>query len=489
MKKLDGMTAGIAAWMRGKVVFLILSALGLFMFGWGAVIMYDCYVRTYDITIAAGTSKSEGFALMEALQVITKRYYPRIHLAIRETTGSEDSLKRLDSDDVQLAVARADITPTAVARTVAILYDQPMQLLVHSQPAAAPKPDAAAPKADAAPGAITKFSDLQGKRIAMPKTPGQLQTFLAVASRYGLSESDFKFFGGSEEDADLAFVHGDADALFRVGSLHTTAIPNILKKGGVELMAIDGAAALHEINPAFQSAMVPKGYYSGNPDSHPPTDLPTVGSSALLLAREDINEAVIYALADVMADHKNEWSLAVRSTRSEIRPLAFQLKAPSEKAGILAAAHRGAEQFFRRDQSSFVSSHLDFLAWLAVTMLISGYWIVELRNVQSAFRKTVSDSFNQKVCESIREIDQCETVGDLLAVHVELTSMMTTSIELLGQDKMGTESFLAFHAVWQLAMDAIARRQYILETKAANPSPEEKEKPLWHLSKVLRPRA
>jgi TRAP-type uncharacterized transport system substrate-binding protein len=511
MKKLKRTIATIAAMLRGKVVLLIFTVLGIFVIGIGILPLYRWHVKTYDIAIAAGSSKAESFALMEALQFLMGRYYPRIRVKVNETSGTTESLRQLENGEVQMAVAQADIAPKETARTVAALFQDDFQLLVHQIPgtesptpgkrtAADKTPSAPAPapadKTASSCGAttaslITRFTDLRGKRIALQKSGGQFESFMFIAGHFGLTEKDFTFVGGDDESADLLFAHCDADATFRVRSLHTANIPLLLSRGSVGLVPIDDARALQEMNPAYRPAKIPKGYYTGDPENpgdppnppNPPADVDTVSTSRLLLARKDVDEEVIYAITEALIDHQSELALDVRPSHAEVRPLAARVEPPTVGGGG-APIHPGAVEFYHRDQSSFVGDHADFLVWLAAVIVFVSFWTLQLRRTMNWNRKHFADNYNVKMVALMHEAETSTSVPQLPPIHAELTALMAAVIGDLRQDKISQESFQLFHTVWQLSMETVARRQFTLENQTAEPP----EVPQWPLAKLLHPR-
>jgi len=509
MKKLKLILASVAANLRGRTVLLIFTAFGIFVIGLGLLPLYRWHVKTYDISIASGSSKAESFALMEALQFLMGRYYPRIRVKVNETSGTTESLKELESGEVQMAVAQADIPPEATARAVAVLFQDDFQLLVHlpsvaesplpgkrtaaDKTASAPVPAAKAIPSCATPetSAIARFVDLKGKRIALQQSGGQFESFLFVAAHFGLKKNDFTFVGGDDDSSDLLFAHCDADATFRVRSLHTANIPLLLRKGSVGLVPIDDARAMQETNPAYLPAKIPKGYYTGYPPNpgdppnppNPAADVYTIATSRLLLARKDVDDEVIYAITEALIDHRSELALDVRPSHEEVRPLATRVEAPAVGAGG-APIHPGAVEFYHRDQSSFAGDHADFLVWFTSVFVIVTLWILEFRRSTNDGRKRFADVYNVKMVALMHEADTSSSVSQLPPVHAELTAMMTAVIEDLGQDKISQESFQSFHTVWQLAMETVARRQFVLETQAEKPP----EAPQWPLARLLYPR-
>jgi TRAP-type uncharacterized transport system substrate-binding protein len=115
---------------------------------------------------------------------------------------------------------------------VAVLYDDTFQLLVAKE------------------SSFQSFVDLKARRIALAQSGGQYQSFLHVADHFGFHPDDFQFVGASDQAAGDAFLHGQADAIFRVRAIGDPSIQQLVQSGRVRFLPIAHAAAMKIKYPA-----------------------------------------------------------------------------------------------------------------------------------------------------------------------------------------------------------------------------------------------
>src|SRR5208337_172075 len=218
-----------------KIAFALVGLASLAAIGWGAWIAYG-RTRAYHATFAAGSSPTESFVLMRALKTVVERHDPRLKVTIVETSGSSESLTRLDRGAAQFAVAHGDVMTPRPARTVARLFTDTIQIVVPKN------------------SGIKGFSGLKGKRIA----GGQRQTLLFLARPFGLRQSDFMFVATDDDTAAGSLASNASDVLFAVRPLHTAEIARLTEGGAVRFIPIDNAEALSQDMPAYHSATILK---------------------------------------------------------------------------------------------------------------------------------------------------------------------------------------------------------------------------------------
>src|ERR1700761_152698 len=139
-----------------RVLPLALAAVSVSLVAGLAAILWQ-QSRTQYLTLAAGDSHGESYILGSALKTVVERHYPHIRINLVETGGTVENLAMLSQGRAQLATAQADIVPGPMARTVAVLYDDTFQLMVHKD------------------SPIQQLTDLRGKRIALARSGGQFQ--------------------------------------------------------------------------------------------------------------------------------------------------------------------------------------------------------------------------------------------------------------------------------------------------------------------------
>lgn len=109
-------------------------------------------VRT--LRVAAGSASGDSYILCAALKKVVERHNSNVRIDVVETGGTVANLRMLEAKTADIAVAQADVTPGPSAQSVAVLFDDTFQLLVHES------------------SSIHNFADLRGKRVALARNGG-----------------------------------------------------------------------------------------------------------------------------------------------------------------------------------------------------------------------------------------------------------------------------------------------------------------------------
>jgi len=401
--------------------------------------------KTEQLTLAAGASSGESYILGNALKTVVERHYPKIRITLLETGGTVENLRMLDQGRVELAAAQADILPGPSARAVAVLYDDTFQLLVRKN------------------SPVQSLVDLKGRRIALAQNGGQFQSFLHVAEHFGLGREDFQFVGASDQDAAEAFLHGEADAIFRVRALGDPSIQQLVQSGKVQFLPVEHAAAMKIKYPAFQAALIPVGAYLGNPPI-PAQDFPTVSIQRTLLARDRASAAAIRAVAEVLIERRQEIMEEIPARMTEVRLLLVQTRRPQPQSGLGPALHPGALSFYDKDKPSFLLAHADYVGLILTVGLMAGSWIWELKRWMQRQQKTNADQYSNRVVALIGSVQEVTSVGLLDETWRELLKILTEAVHDLDADKLSEESFNSFRVILQIGMEVTKERRALLST-------------------------
>jgi TRAP transporter TAXI family solute receptor len=416
---------------RNRVVFGSLALATAALIGWGGSIAYD-RVRDRVIVIAAGEVRSEGYILAEAIRTVVERRHPYLRVRVVETAGTAESLALLNGGKAQFAVAQADVIAGAHARGEARLFEELFQIVVRAD------------------SPIRTLDDLKGKTIALARRGEQFQSFLYLARRRGLGESDFRFVGDDNDSASAAFARGEADAFFAVRPLHTASLARITQNILVRFLLIDSSNAMHLEVPAYRAGVVLKGSYQGNP-LIPDSDTQTVALDRLLLANEDVPDYIAFTLAEVLSENRQEIAQAIPEANDWVRPLTVSIRPPEINTGLAAAVHPGAALYYSNRKVSL--SPGEIVMGVALTGTLAWLWLFAFRNLRHQQQKRYSDAFNLKI---MKLVEEAHSVG----THRSLDELRNDSLRLLSQvvadldaEKISQQAFQSSRAVWQIAYD------------------------------------
>lgn len=395
--------------------------------------------KVHRLILAAGDSAGESYILSKALETVVERHYPKIDLTVQETGGTSENLKLLETDRAQLATAQADIPTGPTARLIADLYEDKFQLLVRRG------------------SGIKQFTDLAGKRLALQQKGGQYKSFLKVAQHYGLRETDFRFVGQSDQDADEAFLWNRADAVFRVRALGNPTIATLIQTGNI-LIPIEQAAAMKIKYPALRSTIIPQGTYRGDP-AIPAVDLATVGVERTLLARETVDPEVVRAITSVLFERRQELAAAIPPRQSEVAPLLANIHQPETDTGMSPPLHPGAQAYYDRDKPSFIQEYADYVGLILTVILLMGSWVWEGKRWIERQQKNRADAFSDQVIQLMNQARSLESRSHLEDIRQKLIGILTEAVDALNEDRISEESFQSFRVVWQIALDLVRERR------------------------------
>ncbi|MDX1977472.1 MAG: TAXI family TRAP transporter solute-binding subunit [Pseudanabaenaceae cyanobacterium bins.68] len=417
-----------------KIALVVLSIISVHLVGLGGFYLFTRN-RVQKLVIGAGLEQGESYIFAQALKQVLAEQQIGIELEVRATGGTSESLKLLEQNQVQLAAAQADIPAGNAARLVAILFPDAFQLVVKEN------------------SQIQSFSDLKGKRIALPQKGGQYQSFLQVAEHFGLSAQDFTFVGNTEETATDAFITNGADAVWRVRALRYRPILQLIQRNRARLLPIEQAAAMRLKHPTYEPSLIPMGSYRGMPPI-PERDLPTVFVQRTLMVHKGVEDEIIRKLTQVLMESKQELADRLPQGAEDVKPLFSYISRPTDRSGIGTAVHGGAIAYYERDKQSFIQENAEYLGLLLTLTLLGWSWLSEAKNWISGRQKDAADAYISVILELMN--DQSTDVDQLL---VDLDRVFGRIANDLVNERVSQESFVTFHEAFKTVRETIERKR------------------------------
>lgn len=311
------------------------------------------YNRPTTVTIAVGPSGSEAARLIDAFRLALQRERSSVRLRLVSSDSPSDSATRLEREDVDFAIVRADISFPATAMTVAIWQRNPVVL---SAPAAA---------------GIERWTDLGGKTIGvLGRGVGyNIRLIQTILREHGVQPSTVRMVEVLPWETAEIFRKKQIEALVTIGPPSSKpvadAIAGLVREtpdGKVTLVPVREAEAVADRVPYLESMDIIAGSFGSNPP-RPAENFPTLGVVHYLVARRGVDDAV--------ASEFTQQLFTLRPALAAQHPAANRLEVPDTEKGSSVQVHPGALAYLTGEQKTFVEKYSDYL-YLAIFGLSLG---------------------------------------------------------------------------------------------------------------------
>ncbi|NJK68290.1 MAG: TAXI family TRAP transporter solute-binding subunit [Microcoleus sp. SU_5_3] len=411
----------------------LLSFVLIGAFGWN---LHQDKQRVYELKLATGTKTGNYYPFGQAIAEVVVEQNPRLRIQVVETQGAEENMRRLQANEVQLAIVQNDTAAVPSARVVAALFKEVFHLIVAEE------------------SGIQNVSDLKGKHIAlMAKGSGSYSSFWFVSEHYGLTGSDFQSTPGSWTEATKLFANGEVDAIFRVLPPGSNLVRDLLQNTRGKLVPIDQGAAMRIKLPYLEADMIPKGTYKANP-AVPDADLPSVGVQASLLVREDVDPVIVKEITRILFEYRRNLVAA--------NSLGAMITQPGGSGGLALPVHEGAQAYYDREKPDFWTANSDLMGlYLSLaTLLVSWLWQLRSRFLQK--QKNQADQFNLAILSLIEKIRHAKNLDEIDQLQEELFDIFKQVIVDLDEDRIDSDSFQSFTFTWETAVKVAGDREKLL---------------------------
>jgi len=182
----------------------------------------------------------------------------------------------------------------------------------------------------------------------------------------------------------------------------------------------------------------------------------TVTVDRVLVSREDVDPDAVRELTRILFEHRLD--LIIRFA------LANAIKIPSIEEGLSIPLHDGAEQFYTRDEPSFVQENAEPLALLVTVfaMMVSGFFALRSRFVST--QKNRMDTYNYALLDIADKSRKRSSVGEIQDLQIELHDMLEQVVRALDTDDVTEEGFQSFSLLWEAVREMLKDRvQYLKE--------------------------
>ncbi|MEM6425064.1 MAG: TAXI family TRAP transporter solute-binding subunit [Cyanobacteria bacterium P01_H01_bin.119] len=430
---------------RLTVPVIVLSVLGAIAF---AILSVRERNRVYTLTLATGSASGQYYAFGQAFAKVVANHEPNIEIKVLETDGSQQNMRRVGDQLVDLAIVQSDTRAALDARAIALLFPEMFHVMAVKD------------------GDVNSIADLRGRRIAvMPEGSGSYALFWPLINHYGLGATDFEAVPLPPDEAMAALRSRQVDALFRVIALGNDNIANALRSDDIKLLPIDQVEALQLTLPFVEATTIPKGAYDGGLPM-PAEDLPVVAVNALLVANENLDPKLVSTLTRVLFDFRTELV-------NEYAGAAI-IRLPESAQNLGMPVHPGAQAFYQQDQPSFWVEYAETIGLgLSVAILMtSGLW--QFRIWLIGRQKNRADMYNLEILALINQVEAARSLTELTALRQQLFKILQEVVVDLDIDRISPESFQSFTFPWEVAITTIRHREMMLtRERSVTPRPRD----------------
>jgi len=214
------------------------------------------------------------------------------------TSGSQENIRRLASGEIDIAVSNSSITYFAVRGTEGWDRAYPMRAVMTLAPNVAMFVTPAS-------SGVTRIADLRGKRVYVGPAGAGFEFFVKpIIAAHGLSWSDFSPINGTQAAAVDMLADGSAAAAMLGGAVPTASITQAAATQATRLVPFDEDAKQRLIDEYlfFDAATIPANTYRGQTEDFAGLDV----GSMHLIASADQDEALVYQIAKLIYEHREE---------------------------------------------------------------------------------------------------------------------------------------------------------------------------------------
>lgn len=283
------------------------------------------------VVVAAGP---EGGEYSRFLASVIGRLNRKAGIEVAATAGSVENALLVDRGDARVGLVQSDVAAAAVTgdgffagtgplghlRAVASLFPEPVHVVVRAD------------------SGIQSLADLAGRKVSLGRVAsGTRQTALRLLEAAGIAADDIAGIEAPTPQQALdRLAAGEIDAVIEVVSAPWRQLEVAMEGGQLRLLPLDSdtIARVSEEVHGLVPLDIPGRTYPGVSD-----DVPTVAATALLVARDDVPDALVRDTLELLYASAASGGAGMQATR---------LSKARATIGITIPMHPGAAGFFER---------------------------------------------------------------------------------------------------------------------------------------------
>ncbi|MBN1228020.1 MAG: TAXI family TRAP transporter solute-binding subunit [Deltaproteobacteria bacterium] len=285
------------------------------------------------VSIASGWVVGVYFPLAGAISRIAHQKLPDIKVTVESSGASVANAKLIASGDADFAIVQNDIAYYAY-HGVKPIFDKPIEN-IRGVVSFYPEHCQIHARKDAN---IKSVSDLKGKRVSVgPLGGGTEQNAIQILEAYGVKLEDL-----AKVERLTAAESGDflkdnrIDAAFYTVGVGASAIVDPALMIETVMVPVEGSAVDELIKkyPFYSKAKIPAGIYRGIDK-----DVPTVAVLAILIAKAELEENIVYDIVKAMFDNIK----TIEGAHAKGKEVTLE----GALDGMSVKLHPGAEKYYK----------------------------------------------------------------------------------------------------------------------------------------------
>lgn len=415
----------------GRRGFLALAAL-LAVSGVGAAVLYALNQPT-TLRLAVGPLGSEDARMAAGFVQGLNREKSQIRLRLILTEGAEESARRVDTGQADLAILRPDIALPAEAETALITR--------RSYPFFIAGKDSG----------IGRIADLRGRRVGVVRAPTGNQALLAlVLAQYEVGADEITLVPIAPEEIVPAVRESRIDVFFSVNAVtarsNGEALGRLRDAFGSDpvIVPVREADALSSRNRTIETGEIVRGALGGDPP-RPAENLPTISVTSRLMAAKTLDETIVGNLVSSL--------LGLRVTLAAELPAIQGLETPATDKDAALTVHAGAAAFIDGEQKTFFERYGDWFYLGVMALSLFGTGAAGLMSRDSAARRRRAMAGLDRLLELLPLIRDTGKAEDLFRYEAEADTILVDVLGAFGRGDVESSGIAAY----RLAMDRVGR--------------------------------
>ncbi len=424
----------------GRRGFTVLAGL-LAVAGITATVFYFAN-QPKTLRLAVGPLGSDDARMAAGFVQGLNREKSSIRLRLVLTEGSQESAKRLDDGQAELAIVRPDIALPAQGDT-ALIIRRTFPFIITTRESA-----------------IGRIADLRGRRIGLVRNPAGNATLLErVLTQYEVAASEVEIVGLGQDEIVPAAREKRVDAFFSinaVGSLTNNDALNRLRSAWGEnpvLIPIREAEAIKARYRSIETGEIVRGALGGDPP-RPSENLPTISVTSRLMAAQSLDDNVVGAVVKDL--------LSLRLTLAAELPAIQGLETPSTDKDAPLSVHSGAAAFIDGEQQTFFERYGDWFYLGVMGLSLFGTGGATVLGRASAARRRRAMAGLDDLLALLPAIRACEADADLAAFEQRADDILTRVLGDYAKGDLDGSGLAAYRLVMDQVGRAVAERQRML---------------------------